>query len=123
MGSVCNGLLGEGEGGCGTLVLAADSRSLPRLSFLSLLFWRLWRSMTISMLSKWRNGTLHSIISDFTGVIGVVSRREYEFARDIERDDDAVEVEAMDVSRVSAPKLESMEVSGLVMRNGSKSRF
>ena len=75
--------------------------------------------MTISMLSKWRNGTLVSIVSDFTGVMGgVVSRKEYEFARDIERDDDVAEVVAVGVCRASAPEL---EISELVTRNRSKS--
>jgi hypothetical protein len=97
MGPVCDALLGEGEGGWGTLVLAVESRSLSRLSFLSLLFWRLCRSMTISMLSKWRNGTPLSMASDLTGVMGVASRKEYESARDLERDDDAAEVDAMDI--------------------------
>jgi hypothetical protein len=76
--------------------------------------------MTISMLSKWRNGTLLSTISDLTGVIGGgVSRNEYELARDLERDEDAAEVVAMDIGWMSAPEL---EISGLVTRSGSKSR-
>jgi hypothetical protein len=74
--------------------------------------------MTISMLSKWRDGTPLSIASDFTEG---ASCKEYESARDLECDDDMVEEAAMDVGRMSAPELESVEISGLVTRNGSKS--
>ena len=119
IGLICDGLL-EGDGGCGTAAFAIDSRSLSRLSFLSLLVWRLWRSITNSMLSKWRAGTPLSMVSDFTGVMGR-SRREYELPWDFERDNDAAEVEAMDISRMSGPELGSLEISRLVTRSGSKS--
>ena len=93
-------LLGEGDGVCGTFVLA---RSLSRLPFFSLLLWRLWRSITISMLSKWRKGALGSVNSAFTGVMGgVVSRTEYELVRDLERAKDVEELFGLEIERRSA---------------------
>ena len=79
----CDTLLGEGEGGCGMLLL--NSRSLPLRLFLC----RLCLSSTISMLSIWRCGTPPSWGSDLTGVAGgLTSRSEFELALDKERAND-----------------------------------
>jgi hypothetical protein len=84
-------LLGDGLGG--TLFLSLSLRS-----FLSLLFCRLFRSITISILSIWRCGTGDSTGSALTGVTGVIcwgaglSLFVGAFATEFERDKDRVRV-------------------------------
>lgn len=92
-------LLGDGLGG--TLFLSLSLRP-----FLSLLFCRLFLSITISILSIWRCGTGDSTGSALTGVTGVVSCCCWgaglslfvgAFATEFERDRDRVRVEPNNV--------------------------
>ena len=94
-------LLGEGEGGCGMLLL--DSRSFPLRLFLC----RLCLSNTISMLSIWRCGIPPSWGSDLTGVAGgLTSRSEFELVLDKERANDRADPSGLELERKSDPDLD-----------------
>lgn len=97
--------LGVGDSWCGIGPLDTKSRSfsfLPRFSFLA----SRWRSITASIVSTWRWGSIASVGSLFTGVAGGdASWNELDPARDRERAEVATEIEETEPEQRSVVEL------------------